>query len=226
MNEQEIKTASAWERMLNVLVCPGEVFEEVSRTPRCSANWHVPTLLVATAAIVSVLLSPIGANFGAGLREAGAVPDPLGRKVIVAGWWPIVSCLSIFVAAFGGSIWSAFVLWFIGRVFLKTRFSWLKALEIVGLSGIVLVLGLIVTAFLVTISGDVHTRPALSVLLGRLDRPTRIYQILRALDFFNIWSTVVMAIGLSKLARVSFKEAAFWVFWYWLGLRIVLAVLA
>jgi len=226
MNEDEIKTGNTWSRMFDVLVCPGDVFEEVCSAPRCMANWRVPTLLVATAAILSVQWSPMGTEFGARLRDVAAIPDPLGQRDLIAGLWPIISCLSIFLASFGGSMWSAFVLWFIGRVFLNRPFSWHKALEIVGLSGIVVVLGLIVAALCVTISGDVSARPALSVVLPKPQRPTPFFQVLHTLDVFNIWSAVVMAIGLSKLSRVSFKEGAFWVFCYWLGLRIALELLA
>jgi hypothetical protein len=36
---------------------------------------------------------------------------------------------------------------------------------------------------------------------------------------------MVMAIGLSRLCNVTFKEGAFWVFGYWVATRIVLIIL-
>src|SRR6267142_6578691 len=111
--------AGAWDRMLNILVCPAEVLDEVTSGPPRLANWRVPTLLVALAGIISTQCGPIGAHFGASLREGMPTADPLGRQDLIAAYWPIVSAVGILVAAFAGSIWSAFVLWFIGRVFLR-----------------------------------------------------------------------------------------------------------
>jgi hypothetical protein len=212
--------------MWNILACPGEVFEQVVSGPRQLANWRVPTLLVVLAGIISIQCGALGAHFDATLRQGGAVPDPVGQNDLVAGFWPIVSAAGISVAAFGGSIWSAFVLWFIGRVFLKARFSWLKTLEVVGLSGSVVVLGLVVNGLLVAICGDVNARPALSLLVGKLGPASQVRQVFGAADVFNLWSTAIMAVGLSKLSAVSFKEAAFWVFCYWFGVRIALIILA
>jgi hypothetical protein len=36
----------------------------------------------------------------------------------------------------------------------------------------------------------------------------------------------VLAVGLAKLSGVTFKESAFWVFGYWVLLRIALILLA
>jgi energy-coupling factor transporter ATP-binding protein EcfA2 len=43
-----------------------------------------------------------------------------------------------------------------------------------------------------------------------------------ALNIFYLWATILLAIGLSKVSRVSFKEAGFWVFGHWLALRLSL----
>ena len=144
---------------------------------------------------------------------------------MLSGAWPLVSSLTVCLAAFAGTFWSAFVLWFIGRVFLKVRFSYAKTLEVVGLTGVILVLGTVFTGLLIATSGDAAARPALSMLGGKLSAgPGR--QVLDTLNLFHLWTTTVLAIGLSKLSGVSFKEAAFWVFGYWLFARIALIILA
>jgi hypothetical protein len=43
-------------------------------------------------------------------------------------------------------------------------------------------------------------------------------------DLFHFWSAGVLAAGLSRLAGVSFKEAAFWVFGYWVFVRIAVVL--
>jgi hypothetical protein len=143
----------------------------------------------------------------------------------LSGVWPLVSSLSVCLAAFIGTFWSALVLWLIGRVFLKVRFSYLKTLEVVGLTGILLVLGAIVTSLLIASSGNAAARPSLSLLAAKLSAgPMR--QVLDTLNIFHLWTTTVLAVGLSKLSGVSFKEAAFWVFGYWLFIRIALIILS
>ncbi len=46
------------------------------------------------------------------------------------------------------------------------------------------------------------------------------------LNVFQLWTTAVLAVGLSKLARVPFKDAAFWVFGYWFMAKLALVMLA
>ena len=108
---------------------------------------------------------------------------------------------------------------------IRGRSAGRKIAEVVGLAGIILVLGTIVTGLLVAVSGDATARPSLSLLAGKLC-PARVHQLLDALNIFHLWSTTVLAIGLSRLSGVSFKEAAFWVVGYWLFARIALIILA
>src|SRR5262245_34421788 len=123
-------TARVWPRLLSLLATPGEVFEEVVSTPPTWANWLVPTSLVCLA---QVILGCVGGT-AASAAELAGTDIPSARLKAPA-------LLIICLGTFAGTGWSAFVLWFIGRVFLKARFSFLKALEVVGLTGIILVLG-------------------------------------------------------------------------------------
>lgn len=212
------------EKLPNIFVCPGEVFDEVIAAPPAMVNWRLPTLFVCLAGIV--LLMTTAAGQGDALTQlASAATLSQEQKEMFAGAWPLVSALSVCLAAFVGTLWSAFVLWFIGRVFLQVRFSYLKTLEIVGLTGIILVLGTIVTGLLVAVTGDPAARPSLALLVGK-SSSSRVHQLLDTLNLFHLWSTTVLAVGLSRLSGVSFKEAAFWVVGYWLCARIALIILA
>jgi hypothetical protein len=84
-------------------------------------------------------------------------------------------------------------------------------------------LGAIITVLLVAASGNSAARPALSLLVPPIH--ARIHAALAAIDMFQLWTSRVLAIGLSKLSRVAFKEAAFWVFGYWLMARLALILL-
>ena len=211
-----------WTNMFNLLASPTDVLEAVVSAPPNLANWRLPTLLAASAAIVYVLLGPVRPH----VQLPFATPSFNLTPALAAGYWPLLSSLTILLAAFAGSLWSAFILWFIGRVFLGVRFSWLKALEIVGLSATVTVLGTIVTALLISIFADPAARPALSLLLAKASHGSRLHELLGTFDLFSLWSATLMSLGLAKLSGVLFSEAAFWVFGYWFALRLALMLLA
>ena len=164
--------------MLNIFVSPGDVFDEVIAAPRAWANWRLPMLLLCLAGITSIQITH-GEHTAAGLRQlapAGALPNP--QAAMLSGGWPLVASLTVCLAVFAGTLWSSFVLWFMGRVFLKARFSYLKTLEVVGLTGMILVLGTVITSLLIAASGDNAARPSLSLLAGRLEASHPFRQVL------------------------------------------------
>ena len=208
-------------KMVNIVPCPGEVFGELAGAPARVRHWLVPTLLVALA---SVLLSG-AANPGDQTAALGALADP-GRLEVVRTRLRVFSALTTILAVFAATGWSAFVLWLAGRLFLGARFSFLKALEVVGLTGSIVLLGNLTTALLGAATGDAAARFALSLLAPQLAADHAVKLLLSAFDVFSLWTTVVLAVGLAKLSGVAFKEAALWVFGYWLLLRVALIALA
>lgn len=219
-------STSLWEKLLNTLVSPGEVFDEVIAAPRTLANWRAPTLLLCLAGIISLQISN-GEHTEVAIRQlAGTSAATKAQAEMLSGGWPLVASLTVCLTVFAGTMWSAFVLWFMGRVFLKVRFSYLKALEVVGLTGMILVLGTLVTSLLMAATGEAVARPAVSLLAGKLDASHPFRQVLDTFNVFHLWTTTVLAIGFARLSAVSFKESAFWVFGYWLFARIALIILA
>ena len=211
-------------KLLNIFVSPTDVFDEIIASPPNLANWRIPTLLVCLASIISLHMGPFSAESSIHrLAQVGTNSD--AQTHALAGTWPLTSALSVCLATLCGSLWSAFVLWYVGRTFLKVNFPYVKALEIVGLTSIISVLGAIFTILLIAASGDPSAQPALSCLISKLDHNQRLYKIFATCNFFYLWSTTVLAIGFSRQCRVSFKEAAFWVFGYWIATRIILILL-
>jgi Yip1 domain len=217
---------SVREKLFNIFVSPSDVFDEVIASPPNLANWRIPTLLVCFVSIISLQLGNSSTESSATihqLADAGTISP--AQTHALAGAWPLLSALLVCVSMFAGTCCSALVLWSMGWLFLKVRFPYLKALEIVGLTGIISVLGSITTILLIAAFDDSAARPALSLLVPKLDRGQAIYQILDTVNLFHLWSTTVLAISLSRLCNVTFKEAAFWVFGYWMIARIVLIIL-
>jgi hypothetical protein len=218
-------------KLLDMFASPGEVFDEVVAAPPRFANWIVPTVLVALASLfllrassneaVSVTTTP---------QAVEAQPTASYSAAVQAGPGSVdaqrLSALVTCGGAFAGTFWSAFLLWFIGRAFLRTRFSYLKTVEVVALAGSIVALGAIVTALLIGITGDPATRPALSFFARHLPSTNTVRLLLDTFNFFHLWTITVLATGLSRLSGVSFKESAFWVFGYWLVARLALILLA
>jgi hypothetical protein len=218
-------------KLLDMLVSPGDVFDEVLTSPPRLVNWLLPTLLVALTSLFLLRATNDEAASAPGSSRAfdsqpSIVNSAAAQAEPGSADWKRVSALATCVGAFAGSFWSAFLLWFIGRAFLRARFSYLKAVEVVALTGSIVALGAIVTALLVGASGNPAARPALSLFALHLPSDSPVRLVLDILNFFYLWTITVLAIGLSRLSGVTLKESAFWVFGYWLVTRLALILLA
>ena len=213
-----IAPTSVYHKMINLLAAPGEVFEEVAATKPTAVNWRLPTLLVCLAGIIGLQIMSDPPMAASQVQDANAIGGGIVDRHLLAGTGPVVSSLMICLGAFGGMLWSAVVLWIIGRWFLGAQFSFGKSVEVAALSSVVLVLGTVMTGLLITVTGDFNTRPALS-LFTDAEPGSRVRLVLEALNVFHIWAAMVLAAGLSKLSGAAFKECAFWVFGYWIVTR-------
>lgn len=226
-SDPPVPSTSLREKLVNIFVSPGEVFEEVVAAPHRPANWLVPTLLVCVGGIILLgtpLLRQHGADAVQQLMTAGSVSATQAGEVGAA--WVAISALTLCAGAFAGTFWAALMLWLIGRVLLRAHFPFMKAVEVVALAGIVLVLGTVFTALLVWNFSDSAAWPVMPLVSDELDFGRPAGMALNAINIFHLWTTTVLAIGLSKLSRSSFKESAFWVFGYWVLVRIALIALA
>jgi len=218
-------------KLVNMLVYPGEVFDEVVAAPPRFVNWLVPTALVALASLVLLRAAinetaPIATTSKASAAQPAITDSALLNTDSGSADFQKLSALATCAGTFIGTFWTALLLWLIGRLFLRARFSYLKTVEVVALAGSVVVLGAIITALLVTAFGDPAARPALSLFALRLPSDSHVRLFLDTVNFFHLWAIGVLAIGLSRLSGVSFKESAFWVFGYWLVTRWMLILLA
>jgi hypothetical protein len=214
-------------RLLNLFVSPSAVFEEVTAEPSTPLNWLLPVGLVCLSGLA--VLYAVGPDHPSGtaitpLLEAGKiVPE---QATHLKDHWQTVSGTVLCLATLVGTVWSALVLWLVGRVILQSRFGFEKALEVAGLTGGILVLGGVVTALLIAATGDPSARPALSLLCPSLPLDSRLRAALSVCDVFHLWATSVLAIGLARLSGATVKEATFWVFGYWFAVRAAFVLLS
>jgi len=66
----------------------------------------------------------------------------------------------------------------------------------------------------------------LTLLAPGLPLNSGICQALDVFNAFHLWTLAVLCIGLARLARISVKEAGFWILGYWTLWRLALIVAA
>jgi hypothetical protein len=189
------------DRLAEIIFNPAAVFAEVKSMPSAPVNWLAPLWLALVTAVFSIVLTG----------------DPLsGDKMDAA--------LIVAVATIVGTLWAAIILWLMARLIFKTNLAFSRALEIFGLAQMIFVLGTMATTLMILATGDLQARPALSILLGHA-AVGRTAVFLSAINPFHFWAAAVMSRGLSTLAGVAYGEAAFWIFGYWIVLKVALDLL-
>jgi hypothetical protein len=190
-------------------------------------NVILPTLLSCAAGLVCFLVVFHEPSFQQ-LREPHEPSDggaPRASEQASIARANLGAEIAILAVAIVGCLWSAIALWLIGRFLLAARFPLLKAIEIASLAQATLILSTVITALLVLATDDPNARPALSLFLSDFDPTNKNHAILASFNFFQLWSAGVLAVGLAKLSKVPFLEAAFWIYSYCLLGRLALILI-
>jgi len=224
-------------RLLNVFAIPGEVFVGVKASRSCIANWLVPALLSTTVAVLTAIvvvsqpavqqqmreLTERQAKMLADQVKAGkvkqeeadrvlavtrAITAPASLKALFSLAAGVAGCVRVF--------WWGFVLWVLGRMFLKIRVAYPKALEVAGLGLMISVLGGVVTLLLMVNLPKLFATTNLALAVSDFDPSRKSLLLLGAANVFSFWLIGVLSAGLAKLAGVPFLRAAWFVFAYWL----------
>lgn len=227
-------------RLLNIFAIPGEVFEDVKRARISISNWLVPILLGSVVGATTAILIFSQPTIVPELRDkqikntnelvtAGKMSRADGDQMIKMVEWitqPVVlksmSALGAVAISVLRVFWWAFILWFLGAVFLKQRFSYLKAAEIAGLATLINVLGSVV-ALLLTFGFGTHGGET-GLTLADLDAKSRMPVRLILGNIFSIWLAGLMAAGLAHLAAVRFSRTFLLVLGYWILFQMFLAL--
>jgi hypothetical protein len=111
--------------------------------------------------------------------------------------------------------WWAFVLWLVGRRFLKVQFGYLKTLEVAGLALLISVLGGVVALALTVNITKMFATPGLALVCPDFEATRKSFVMLGAANVFAFWEVGVLSVGLARLARVPFLRAAWFVLAFW-----------
>lgn len=234
---------SLWGRLFNVFAAPGEVFEELKGRPASHANWLVPAVLGCLMGLffVGVILSQpdlfseiIGAQ-EAGMEKQVAAGNMTEQQAadaleMVRGVTRIMMPIMAVVGTFFSMIFFALLVWLLAAKILKGDVSFMKALEVVGLSWMIGILGGLVTLCLVLIKGTMAAGPSAAFFLETFDPASSMHQLMATANIFTVWHLAILSTGVSKVTGRSFGLAAGWIFGAWLivggGWAVISALLA
>ena len=229
-------TTSLAARLMNVFATPGEVFEEVQAAPANAANWLAPVFLAAIVGVISVVIifsqpailqqiheqqaKMFDGQVKAGKMSQADADKALGvaEKFSGPAVLKITGSLAAVAVCFARVFGWALVLWLLALLFLKTKFSYLKAVEVAGLASMISILGGIVT-LLLTVNFGKESAPSLALAVSEFNPKNPLHLALAAANVFDFWILGVMSVGLARLACAPFSRALFLVAGYWLALQ-------
>jgi hypothetical protein len=221
-------------RLINVVTEPGALFEDLVKRPPSAMNWLAPALLLMLVGWLGswLVMSQDSLKYqtkqiqerafeqqvekGKMTKEQLEAARPAMEKV------GEISVMASAVAgppayAFAAPFWWAFVLWLIGAKVFKGDFTYMKAVEVAGLSGVIVLLGSILKTLLILAMDNLLAGTHLGMILGKnLDMMNRTHQLLMTVDVVTIWVIGVRAAGLARLANVSWGKAAVWLYGFWI----------
>lgn len=219
-------------RLTNIFVAPGEVFAEIKPRPINHANWLVAGLifLLASWSIGALIFSQesirhqmveiqeqamqkqFQKQIDAGKMtqaqvdqfKAGAAQYGWVGQAFVFGIAPLIEAVKF--PFIGG-----FILWVGGACIFRRPFSYMKAVECVGMVLVISALGVLVKGLLIAAMGNMFASPGPILLVKNYDPTNQWHNLLAVLDVFLVWGLIVKSVALAKLADISFAKAAAWV---------------
>ena len=220
--------------MLNIFAAPGDAFQDIKDKPVNNANWVTPALIIMFLGWFAGLLIFSQDTIKHQIKDVRekAIQKQMERKhasqqeidkaIEMAEKYGDVGTIAM---AFIAPIFSGFappfiwggIFWLIGAKALGGRFSYMKAVEAVGLAAMIEALEIIIRTLLVLVTGNMFVSPSLALLVKDLDVQNKVHVLLGYINIMTFWLLAVRAVGISKLSNVSFARAALWVFGVWIG---------
>ena len=226
------------ERLTNVIVSPGETFGALRGMPVDPMNWAIPLVIAILAGILFsvTVFSQAGvvermheaqlAEFEERVEkgEMTASQAEAARKGIETFMNP--KLLMLFSAA--ASIFATPIIWVIlafffhwlARIGSQSHIPFTKCFEVVGLSSVISVLGILVNMLLVVITGNLAMTLSLALVFQEYDPTNRIHALAAEVDIMRIWYISILAVAWSRLTHHPVASCGAWLFGIWLAFRV------
>jgi len=227
---------SLFARLTNIFVTPTEVFDEIKSSKRTPANWIAPLVAGIVAGVVYTIVvfsqpaviqqmqeaqekkfEQMVASGKTTQQKADEGTAAL-EKFMTPGMLKLFGSLGSVLMNTALLFFTALIFWAVGSRAFQADFHYLKAVEAVGVSTMINVVGAIVAMLLAVIYGNMAMTPGPALLIKPFDAANKIHLSLSALNLFSIWYVGVLSIGLARMTGAAFSKAAMWLYGIWAAL--------
>ena len=213
-------------RMMNVFAVPGDVFDNIKRSPNAPSAWLVPILIACMVGVISVTIlfsQPTilqemrdmraktmqqQVDNGKLTQEQADQATAMVEKFSTPTFMKISGSVGVIVVSFVRVFWWAFALWSLALLLVRVRIPYLKALETTGLASLIGTLGMLVTLLLQINLGRSTATPSLALIISDFDPANRMHMVMGALNLIQVWMVLVMGLGLARLTHIPFMRAS------------------
>lgn len=199
------KPQSGLQRVINIIVAPGETFEAIKEKP----NYLVPMVIIWVVTILSTLLmkdltaqlmDATYANTGLSAEQIAATKESMSGLTTALMYAGMV--LAPLAAMFKGAISHLLSILFSGKGSFGATVSLILNAYIIQMLGNLISLPII----LITQNAAFSFSPALLLPITKLGTP--FYSTLSLLNIFTLWYLFVSVMGIKKIHEVSTWKAA------------------
>jgi hypothetical protein len=235
--------SSVTDSLTNIIISPGEVFEEIKPAPVRASNWVVPLILSCIATVVYICIAFSQPGILRAMQEqrqyamqkkvaAGKLTQAQAdQATAVTERFVTPTILKIFGAgaailgSVGGLFLMALGIWLALKRGVGTRLDYMKVVEICGLALVIDVLQKILRTWLVMWKENFLATASPTLFLANPSTTNRADVFLSMIDVVDFWWLAVLSLGVSKVASIRYRTAAFITLGLWYGFRIVIALL-
>lgn len=224
--------SSLSERLMNVLVSPGEAWDSVRTESFRASNWIVPVLI---SIAVGILFVCVAFSQPAVMDEVMAQQTAQLDKLVASGKMsaadadkareqtdamrPMMGTIVRVAGSFGAAGASVALLFLVAAILagvsrwgMGVPIPYTKWMEVAGLASLIPALGTVATLCLVIMKGSLNVSIGPALLVSEVHPGSPLQALLSALSVFNLWWCAVLAGGLGRLTGRSWGAAAGWVF--------------
>jgi hypothetical protein len=231
------------EKLINVLAAPGEVYQNIHDTPKSTATWFVPLIIMIVVSLVMVQVVMHNATIVDQIKtmvqegnekrlqdqiQSGKIPpervdqareqmeafsDPTSVMMTVIRTAGIILGLPLVLLVV------SFIYWLLGKGIMRATAPFTKVMEVVGLALVIGALESIVTTIISIAMKNFHAGPNLALaVLSDFSTSNPLHLALAKINIFTFWNLGVVSVGLSRLFNRDFPKVAvlvfaLWIFW-------------
>jgi hypothetical protein len=225
-------TMSFTEKLTNIFVAPGELYENVRDTPKTTSNWLVPLiifivvalllgqLVLQNPAIVDEITRTMTQQFDKAIQEGKMTQeqaDQMSERTKPGSmWFTILQIGGTVIMTPIFLVLLALIYWLLGKWGMNATAPFHKVMEVVGLTFFIATLEQIVTTLLMFGLSSIHATPSLGAFVSNFDVQNKLHMALSKINIFTFWDLAVVSIGLSILFRRDMPKVLVLVFALWL----------